>query len=58
MAETLSALDGVVNLGVIADADSTPDIATLAFGLEEGVEELLALVPGTVQSRQHQKMRA
>lgn len=47
--------NGLVSFGVIADADSTPDIATLAFGLEEGVEELLALVPGTPQSRQRQE---
>ncbi|HTX30347.1 MAG TPA: wax ester/triacylglycerol synthase family O-acyltransferase [Solirubrobacteraceae bacterium] len=35
--------NGFVTLGVIADADSTPDIATLAYGVEEGIEELLAL---------------
>jgi diacylglycerol O-acyltransferase / wax synthase len=38
--------NGLVTFGVIADADSTPDIALLAYGIEEGIEELLALVRG------------
>lgn len=38
--------DGLVTFGVIADSESTPDIATLANGIEEGVEELVGLVPG------------
>lgn len=35
--------DGLVTFGVMADSASTPDIAVLAYGIEEGVEELLAL---------------
>lgn len=38
--------DGLVSFGVIADSESTPDIAILAYGIAEGVEELRALVPG------------
>lgn len=38
--------DGLVTFGVIADGESTPDLAVLAYGIEEGIEELLALVPG------------
>jgi WS/DGAT/MGAT family acyltransferase len=37
---------GLVTFGVIADSESTPDIAVLAYGIEQGIEELLALVPG------------
>lgn len=39
--------NGLVTFGVIADSESTPDLAVLAYGIEEGVEELLALVSGT-----------
>ena len=39
-------LDGLVTFGVIADSESTPDLAVLAHGIEAGIEELLALVPG------------
>jgi diacylglycerol O-acyltransferase / wax synthase len=35
--------NGLVTFGVIADSESTPDIALLACGIEEGIEELLAL---------------
>ncbi len=35
--------DGRVTFGVIADAESTPDIATAAEGISQGVEELIAL---------------
>jgi diacylglycerol O-acyltransferase len=37
--------NGLVTFGVIADSVSTPDLAVLAYGVEEGVEELLALLP-------------
>ena len=36
--------DGLVTFGVIADRESTPDLDVLAHGIEEGIEELLALV--------------
>ena len=35
----------MVTFGVIADSESTPDIDVLAHGIEEGIEELLALAP-------------
>jgi WS/DGAT/MGAT family acyltransferase len=38
--------DGLVTFGINADAASTPDLDVLAYGIEEGIEELLALVPG------------
>ena len=38
--------DGLVTFGVIADSESTPDIAELAFGIEQGLEELRALASG------------
>jgi diacylglycerol O-acyltransferase / wax synthase len=41
---------GLVTFGVIADSESTPDIAELAYGIEEGIEELQALVPDAVGS--------
>ena len=34
-----------VTFGVITDRESTPDIDALARGIEEGIEELLGLVP-------------
>jgi WS/DGAT/MGAT family acyltransferase len=37
--------DGLVTFGVIADSASTPDLGVLAYGIEEGIEELLALMP-------------
>jgi diacylglycerol O-acyltransferase / wax synthase len=37
--------DGLVSFGVIADCESTPDVGVLAYGIEEGIEELLALLP-------------
>jgi WS/DGAT/MGAT family acyltransferase len=37
--------NGLVTFGVIADSESTPDIDVLAHGIEEGIDELLALVP-------------
>jgi WS/DGAT/MGAT family acyltransferase len=36
--------NGQVTFGVIADSESTPDIAVLERGIDEGVDELLALV--------------
>jgi WS/DGAT/MGAT family acyltransferase len=35
--------NGLVTFGVIADSDSTPDIAVLEHGIDEGTDELLAL---------------
>ena len=35
--------DGLVTFGVIADSESTPDIEVLTDGIEQGIEELLAL---------------
>ena len=37
--------NGVVTFGLIADRESTPDIDVLAHGIEQGIQELLALVP-------------
>lgn len=38
--------DGLVTFGVIADAESTPDIGELALGIADGVQELLSLARG------------
>jgi diacylglycerol O-acyltransferase len=35
--------DGLVTFGVIADSESTPDIGVLTDGIEEGIDDLLAL---------------
>ncbi|HUA02581.1 MAG TPA: wax ester/triacylglycerol synthase family O-acyltransferase [Solirubrobacteraceae bacterium] len=35
--------NGLVTFGIIADSESTPDIGVLARGIEEGIDELLAL---------------
>ena len=40
--------NGLVTFGVIADSESTPDIDVLTHGIEEGIDELLALVPNAV----------
>jgi diacylglycerol O-acyltransferase / wax synthase len=37
--------NGLVTFGVITDSESTPDIDVLAHGIEEGIDELLTLVP-------------
>ena len=37
--------DGLLTFGINADAARTPDLEVLAYGIEEGVEELLALLP-------------
>lgn len=39
--------DGGVMLGLSADRDSTTDLGVLAFGIAEGVEELVGLVRTT-----------
>jgi len=36
--------NGVITFGVIADSESTPDIDVLTDGIEQGIDELLALV--------------
>jgi WS/DGAT/MGAT family acyltransferase len=35
--------DGLVTFGINADADSVPDLAEIAYGIKDGVHELLAL---------------
>jgi diacylglycerol O-acyltransferase / wax synthase len=40
--------NGLVSFGVIADSESTPDLAVLAYGIEGGIEELLNLLPSAV----------
>ena len=35
--------DGLVTFGISADCESMPDLGVLAYGIEEGIEELLAL---------------
>jgi diacylglycerol O-acyltransferase / wax synthase len=37
--------NGLVTFGLIADSESTPDLDVLARGIEDGIEELLALLP-------------
>ena len=36
--------NGLITFGVITDSESTPDIDVLRHGIEEGIDELLALV--------------
>lgn len=48
--------DGLASFGVIADSASTPDIAVLACGIEDGVEELLA-VSGDSPMESFEQMR-
>ena len=36
--------NGLITFGVIADSESTPDIDVLTDGIEQGIDELLALV--------------
>jgi diacylglycerol O-acyltransferase / wax synthase len=50
--------DGLVTFGVIADSESTPDIGVLTDGIEEGIEELLALAPAVRQADAAQKASA
>jgi WS/DGAT/MGAT family acyltransferase len=49
--------NGLVTFGVNADLESMPDIATLAYGIEEGVEELLALVPDSKHAHDYERAR-
>jgi diacylglycerol O-acyltransferase len=35
--------DGLMTLGISADCESMPDLGVLAYGIEEGIEELLEL---------------
>ena len=35
--------DGLMTFGLIADSESMPDLGVLAYGIEQGIEELLAL---------------
>jgi WS/DGAT/MGAT family acyltransferase len=41
--------DGLVTFGVIADSESTPDIDVLAYGIENGIDELIRLSRGRTQ---------
>lgn len=49
--------NGLVTFGVIADSESTPDIGALAYGIEEGIEELLALLPAETTVQTDAEMR-
>jgi WS/DGAT/MGAT family acyltransferase len=44
--------NGLVTFGVIADSESTPDIDVLSHGIEQGIDELLALAPNAKAARQ------
>lgn len=35
--------NGLLTFGVLADSESTPDLGVLAYGIEQGIEELLTL---------------
>jgi diacylglycerol O-acyltransferase len=35
--------NGLMTFGIIADSESMPDLGVLAYGIEQGIEELLAL---------------
>jgi diacylglycerol O-acyltransferase / wax synthase len=41
----LFSYNGVITFGINADCESTPDLEALAFGIEEGLEQLRALSP-------------
>ncbi len=41
----LFSYNGVITFGINADCESTPDLEALAFGIEEGLEQLRALAP-------------
>jgi len=47
--------NGLVTFGISADSGSVPDLDVLAYGIEDGLEELGALVPDIVKI--HQEMR-
>ncbi len=49
--------NGQVTFGVIGDAESTPDLAVLAYGIEQGIEELLSQLPAPPASARLQKVR-
>lgn len=49
--------NGLVTFGVIADSESTPDLAVLAYGIEEGIEELLALLPSAENTEIKERTR-
>jgi len=46
--------NGLMTFGVIADSESTPDIDVLARGIEEGLDELSALVSADHRANIHQ----
>jgi diacylglycerol O-acyltransferase len=41
--------NGLVTFGISADCESMPDLGVLAYGVEAGIEELLALLPESVE---------
>jgi diacylglycerol O-acyltransferase / wax synthase len=41
--------NGLVTFGISADCESMPDLGVLAYGVEAGIEELLALLPESAQ---------
>ena len=41
--------NGLVTFGISADCESMPDLGVLAYGIEAGIEELLALLPESVE---------
>jgi diacylglycerol O-acyltransferase / wax synthase len=43
--------DGVLTLGISADCESMPDLGVLAYGIEEGIEELLELAEASRLTR-------
>jgi diacylglycerol O-acyltransferase / wax synthase len=49
--------NGLVSFGLIADSESTPDIAVLAYGIEQGVNELLALLPSARRAQTIEPVR-
>ncbi|HLY47690.1 MAG TPA: wax ester/triacylglycerol synthase family O-acyltransferase [Solirubrobacteraceae bacterium] len=49
---------GLVTFGVIADADTTPDIGVLAAGIEEGIEELSRHVPASQGAKRLEPTRS
>ncbi len=49
-------LNGVVTFGIGADRAAVPDLDVLAFGIEDGVEELRALVPELETSQEEMRL--
>jgi diacylglycerol O-acyltransferase / wax synthase len=43
--------NGLLSIGINADCESMPDLAELAYGIEQGIEQLRALSPSAAQLR-------